>query len=295
MNRNIAELIVSIALLLFCHQAIAKKEPLAYPIAAKIRIVIDDNIRGPSMTAADGSVLSNNFGIIGGLIGSAVENAQLSKGQQRAKEVMAVLSAYPLNRKFQDAVIPVLHHEGISPNPEFFVLNPENRKSYVENMPEPGNPAYLMEMVPFLSLSHTGDVIILSTSIFIYRRELKKNGKEKMRWPAELREYKFRYSIPMKKYKSEDIEAATSRWLRDGEQDLTGKLDFAVTELAEMIKFDFTRSGRALWKTPPQKNIVEFDGLKYPGFEVKRTDKFVVVSTGDVYPWAVSANYVIKD
>ncbi len=266
----------------FSAQARAPEVP-PVPIAAQLAV---EMIRGPNemrvTVPQTASAIGFQFGLIGGLIGTAVQNAQTKKAEERMVPLRNLLVTYHFNDKIEAAVRARLASEGISPDPLFSV-----RDVAWHNEPAgsaAGMPAEALVLVPNYAMDYDFGQVSVTLAAMWVKRSLKSNGKVKAQ---TLMARNYAVILPMRVGTETDRDG---RWASLGSERLAGMLDQSIEQMAQMLAYDFSPEGRAGWQASVDKNaITRLGSLEFPGQSVREGNGWVWVRSGK--KWTTLTGY----
>ncbi|SFK48980.1 hypothetical protein [Lysobacter sp. cf310] len=264
------------ALCLSFNAAAAKPVPLPMPIAQDLPVEL---VMSQEEIAVDvpntASAMGAQFGLIGALIGSAVQNSQAKTAEKRIADMRNLLLDYRFNERMEQAVRAKLAGEGFSPNPQVVVMPTEWDAVSAKDSAQ--LPQDVLVITPRYSMSNTLNGLTVSLNVRYVHRERKSNGKVKEIWRLH-RPYTFQYSVT--DYPSED-GAIDRRWLAMGPAGVSALIDNGIAQVTDMLAYDFSAAGRAESATKIKNEKIPFAGNIYRGRSLRATPEHVWVRTGN--------------
>ncbi len=255
----------------------AKQEPLPLPLEPQLSVELILGQQEMAVDVPDSSAATAQFGLIGALVGSAIENAQVQNAEKRVVEIRNRLIDYNFNEKFEAAARAAVATAGISPNPQVIVRKSAWDAASAENKPEPGQKKTVLVIVPRYSMSSNFEQVSISMAVSYRARELKSNGKVKETYLFS-RNYSFR--IPMDKQPSSAATEDSQRWAALGKERLTALADQGVKQVTDMLAFDFSAEGRALAAQSNKGMSGTLKGKIYNGRVLRQTEDYIWVQSG---------------
>lgn len=202
------------------------------------------------------------FGLIGALIGSAVQNSQVKNAEEAVVPLRDLLVGYPFNQKMQDALRAKLVSEGISPNPQVTVM-PSTWEAY-DAQQKAQLPPQALVLTPSYSVdSQFTQLTVLVHAQFV-ERSVKSNGKIKV-VPRLTRDYS--YQFPMSGARSPE---PIQDWVALGAPGLAAVVDRGIQQSVDMLVNDFTAESRAAWNAKVKAEAVNLSGMRYSGVPVRQ-------------------------
>ena len=262
-------ILVAVVLAAFCSSSFAGQKPPPTPIADHLSVEMlleQQEIQADSSSSA---MVGAQFGLIGALISSAVDNAAAKKAQARVAPLRDALVDYPFNERFERAIRSRMPADGISPDPVVTVLTKPWSAADGDRMPRTA-----LVLTPKYALSFNSSRIYVTVQVAYVTREIRKD-KIKARIPS-WRRYSFEFEIPADK----DVDANTAKWVAMPQRALKSMLDEAIDNVADMIVFDYSVEGRAGWSTKARKMKTSFEGRTLAGQEVRRGDGWIWLRGG---------------
>jgi hypothetical protein len=265
---------LAIGMAALCFNVSAKPKPLPMPLAQDLPVEV---VMSQHELAVDvpetASAMGAQFGLIGALIGSAVQNSQVKKAEERVVPIRDQLLAYRFNERVEAALRARLASEGVSPNPAIKVLQtPWDAADAQQNKQD--MPLHAMVITPRYSIDAAFGTLSVSMQTQIVDRTVKPNGKVKTKYLFS-RNYAFRF--PLMGALGEDNP---QRWAGMGSAGLSALLDQGVDQAADMLVYDFSAAGRAEWDQKIKRETAAVKGVEYRGRAVRQGADWVWVRTG---------------
>jgi len=253
----------------------AKPQPLPLPIAEQLPVEL---VMSQQEIAVDvpntASAMGAQFGLIGALIGSAVQNSQVKTAEQRVGDVRNLLIDYRFNDRMEQALRASLASEGISPNPTVVVMpSPWDAASALDTATLPQD---VLVVAPSHAMTYAMDGLSVRVTVSLMHRERKSNGKVKQTIRFS-RNYGFQFALS-----APPADGVTEGgWLGLGKAGMAAVLDKGIEQVADMIAYDFSAAGRAEAQAKVKADKIPFAGRIYRGRAVRTTDAHVWVRAGN--------------
>jgi hypothetical protein len=272
----LVRLAASAALLCLAFNATAAKlQPLPMPIAEQLPVEL---VMSQQEIAVDvpntASAMGAQFGLIGALIGSAVQNSQVKSAEQRVAEIRNLLIDYRFNERMEQALRARLAGEGISPNPVVVVMpSPWDAASAMDGATLPQD---VLVVTPGHAMTYAMDGLSVRATVSLVHRERKSNGKVKQTIRFS-RPYGFQFALSAPPAEGE----TEGGWMGLGKTGMAAVVDKGVEQLADMIAYDFSAAGRAEAQAKVKADKVPFAGRIYRGRSVRSTDAYLWLRSGN--------------
>ncbi len=262
-------------------QALVNATDIQQPASASIEPVLNVEIvlnqQELEVDVPDSSAVASQFGLLGALIGAAVDNAKVKNAEQRIVAIRDQMVGYNFNEKFEAAARAALATPGISPNPQIRVVKSAWDPSLDEVKPRPAQELTALVVTPRYSISNNFEQISLSMNVHYVVRTLKPNGKVKQ---SLIFTRLYRFNIPMDTVSGSMATEDSNRWAALGKQQLTDLADQSIKQVTDMLAFDFSTEGRALSAQSNKGLKATFKGKEYAGRTLRQTEDFIWVQTG---------------
>lgn len=265
---------LAIGMAALCFNVSAKTKPLPMPLAPELPVEIVMNQHELAVDVPEtASAMGAQFGLIGALIGSAVQNSQVKKAEERAAPIRDQLLAYRFNGNVEAALRARLASEGVSPHPVIKVMQtPWDAADAVQNKQD--MPLHAMVITPRYSVDAGFGTLSVAMQAQLVDRTVKPNGKVKTRILFS-RNYAFRF--PLMGALGEDNP---QRWAGLGAAGLAALLDQGINQSVDMLVYDFSPAGRAEWDQKIKRETATIKGVEYRGRDVRHGEDWVWVRTG---------------
>ena len=268
-------MLLAMGMAALCFNASAKPKPLPMPLADELPVeVVMAQHELEVDVPATASAMGGQFGLIGALIGSAVQNSQVKKAEERVVPIRDQLLAYRFNERVEAALRAKLASEGISPRPSIKVMQTRwdaaDARANTQDM-----PLHALVIVPRYSVDAAFNTLSVSLSTQLVDRTIKSNGKVKTKY-LFARSYAFRF--PLQGAVSEENP---QRWAGMGPARLAALLDQGVEQATDMLVYDFSATGRAEWGQKIKRETATVKGASYPGRAVRQGEGWVWARTGN--------------
>lgn len=255
----------------------ASMQQLPYPVEQQLNVEIILNQQEMEVDVPDSSAAASQFGLLGALIGAAVDNAAVKNAEQRIVAIRDLMVGYNFNEKFEAAARAAIATPGISPNPQIRVVKSAWDSSLDEVKPRPAQVLTAFIITPRYSISSNFEQISITLNTNYVSRVLKPNGKVKQ---SILFFRSYRFHIPMDPKKGSHATEDSNRWAALGKEQLTALADQGIKQVTDMLAFDLSTEGRALSAQSNKGLKVTFKGKEYAGRELRKTDDFIWIQSG---------------
>lgn len=220
------------------HTAVAKA-PVAQ--AKDIEVVMTQQELAVDVPNTGGAVAAGVGGILGALIGAAINNAQVANGEKRVAEMRNQLIDYRFNQRFEQALAAKIAAANLPQPPKVeFVTSVRGADELKAAGAVPRN--YVLVLSPRYAITSNFEDLSVSSSAMWIDRSLKGNGKVKQKFHM-MRTYAFRF--PMKEISGSGATEDSARWVALGGAELAAMLDKGIDEVTDMIVYDLTPAGLA--------------------------------------------------
>lgn len=267
-----------LSLSVFC--ALAKPAEVPTPVAQDLPVELIEAQQEIGVTVSQtASAVGMQFGLIGAIIGSAVQNSQAKKAEEAVVPLRNLLVDYHFNQRVQDVLQPKLVSGGLSPNPTLTVM-PTAWEAH-DAQQSAKLPPYAMVLTPRYSMDSDFSVLSVNLLVQVVDRTVKSNGKIKA-VPRVSHNYSFHF--PMQGARSED---PVQDWVALGSAGLAQLLEQGIAQTTDMLVQDFSAEGRSWWNTKPPVESVSVGGTLYKGQSVRKGEGWAWVRTGKGFMQAV--------
>jgi hypothetical protein len=273
-------LCLALGLAFLCFAVDARTVELPTPIAQELPVELVLNqqemaVEVPQTAAAVGM----QFGLIGALIGSAVQNSQAKKAEARVVPLRDLLVRYRFNERLEEAVRAKLASDGLSPHPQLSV-----RQTVWDEAQANAQPTAMQALVltPRYAMTYDFQRLGVTLTASVVQRTPKSNGKYKTK-VLFTRAYAFDFAMTAPPAQDEDM---VRRWTGLGTDGLSRLLDQGIAQTTDMLAFDFSVEGRSQWTQTGKGQFAEAAGQRFPGMQVRQGTGWVWVRSGK--GWAQS-------
>lgn len=241
----------------------AKPIELPMPLGEQLPVeIIEAQQEIGVVVPATAQNMGMQFGLIGALIGSAVQNSQVKKAEEAVVPLRDLLVDYPFNQRMQDALRAKLVSDGISPNPQITVM-PTVWEAH-DAQQKAQLPPQALVLTPSYSVDNQFTQLTVVVHAQFVERSVKSNGKIKV-VPRLTRSYS--YQFPMSGARSPE---PIQDWLALGAPGLAAVVDRGIQQAADMLVNDFTAESRAAWNAKVKGEAVNLSGMRYTGVPVRQ-------------------------
>ncbi|HVK51968.1 MAG TPA: hypothetical protein VM469_09565 [Pseudoxanthomonas sp.] len=250
--------------------ALAKQAPVASPVADQVPVMVVLDQRELLVPPANtGAAVGSQFGLLGAIIGAAVDNSANKKNETAVMPVRNELLGYDFAGKVEAALRARLPSPGFSSSPQFHFFN--NAPDAVKT-PFP-LPSRFVSITPSYVMDSSFSQLEVVMSVSVKDGETKSNGKQKFKI-AYMRDFRFRYRL------KNPGEFQVASWTRIGGARMGAMLDEAINQTVDMIVYDFSAEGRALWPLNHNKETTRVQNIGYPGRDVRHGDQWAWIRSG---------------
>ena len=254
----------------FC---VAARQPAMPPIPVspelQVELIENQNELGVDVSSAAVAV-GMQFGLLGALIGSGIQNAQVKNAEAKVVPLRNLLVEYRFNEKLEETLRARLASEGLSPNPHLTIL--KTPWDAVDAGHAKDVPLEALVLVPRYSMDSDFSQLSVQLNAQLVQRKIKPNGKIKTAMSFS-RAYAFQFSM-----RKTAPENPVQRWTTLGSDQLGKYLDEGIEQLVDMLVYDFSAEGRKEWMASAgNKDFVRVKGIGFAGIEVRK---------GDDWAWA---------
>lgn len=266
-------LCLAFGLAALCFNVSAKQKPLPMPLAQDLPVEIVLNQQELAVDVpATAAAMGMQFGLIGALIGSGIQNAQVKSAEARVVPIRDQLIAYRFNERLEAALRAKLASEGLSPNPAITVL--QTPWDAVDAQNAQTVPLQALVIVPRYSIDSGFNQLAVRLTAQLVDRKIKPNGKIKSAYRLN-RTYSFNF--PLAESEADDN---LPRWTAMGAARLAGLLDEGIAQTTDMLVHDFSAAGRAEREQPTKRKSVTVKGQEFSGLAVRQTPDWAWVRVG---------------
>lgn len=271
---NLRQIVVA-GLLCVALPAFAARQPLPMPLAGELGVELLQDQQELAVDVPDTSGAAMQFGVLGALIGSAIENSQVKNAERRVADLRNLLVDFPFQARMEAALRERLPSEGISPSPVF-----ELRATPWLAADAAGTlsaPQERLVLVPRYAMRNDFESISVALMASFVVREPKANGKITVRAPF-FRRYAFHFPLDDIGL---DADGDAGRWLEMGAPRLEAMLERGMDHVVDMLVYDLSPEGRAEAATKVKRESAQARGLEFNGRSLREGDGWVWVRSGN--------------
>lgn len=265
---------LALGLALSCFAAVAKTPVVPTPIAHDLPVELILNQHEIAIDVpATATAVGMQFGLIGALIGSAIQNSQAKKAEERVVPLRDMLVEYRFNEHMEAAIRAKLASEGLSPNPQLTV-----RQTPWDAAEANAQPAAMqvLVIVPRYAMSYELQQLTVTLMASLIQRTPKANGKYKTK---ALFSRNYSFDFPMLAAPGQDGQLM-SQWSALGSVGMSRVLDQGIEQVTDMLVHDFSPAGRAEWGMTGKGQVATVAGRGYPGQQVRQGEGWAWVRSG---------------
>ena len=268
-------ILVAVALVAACSNVSARKPaipPTPVAQALPVELIRAQNEIGVQVPETAANV-GMQFGLVGALIGSAVQNQQAKNAEARIVPLRNLLVEYRFNEKMEQALRERLPSAGLSPEPQLSVR--AMRADAEAGATLDSMPAEALVLVPRVAMDYDFGQLTVYLAADLTKRTAKSNGVVKANSQL-FRSYS--YSFPMHVGIPAQRDA---KWVELGGERIAALLDQAAAQLADMVVYDFSAEGRAAWQGKVgNKDFVRVNDVGFAGRPIRQGDDWAWVHVG---------------
>ncbi len=260
----------------------AKDVALPMPLAEQLPVEVQLTQHEITIDVPDyASGLGIQFGLVGALIGSSIENSQGKKGEIALLPVRNMMVNYDFEQRLVTALTAGLPGSGVSTQPLVSVAHvPWEGRTDLQNM-----PSRALVIRPRYALDDTMSAMYVKLQVTLEDREVR-NGKVRTR-VAFTRPYSFRATL------AQPVPNQTGPWTALGADRLAQLMDQAVDQSVAILLYDFSADGRQQWGQKI-KGRTSVGGKNVPGRLERRDGDATWVRAGNKHVQSLTAYQTVR-
>jgi hypothetical protein len=268
-------LCLAIGMMAVCFCVAARQPALPpMPVSPELQVELIENQNELGVDVSGAAVaVGMQFGLLGALIGSGIQNAQVKNAEAKVVPLRNLLVEYRFNEKLEETLRARLASEGLSPNPHLTTL--KTPWDAVDAGHAKDVPLDALVLVPRYSMDSDFSQLSVQLNAQLVQRKIKPDGKVKTAMSLS-RAYAFQFSM-----RKTAPENPVQRWTTLGSDQLGKYLDEGIEQLVDMLVYDFSAEGRKEWMASAgNKDFVRVKGIGFPGIEVRKGDDWAWARVG---------------
>ena len=234
---------------------LAKETALPMPLAQELPVEVQLTQHEVAVDVLDASAgLGMQFGLIGALVGTAIENSEARKAELAVQPLRNLMVRYDFEQRLLAALQAGLPGSGIAERPLIVVAHvPWEARTDLQKM-----PTRALVIRPRYALDTSMSTLYVKLQVSLEDRDVR-NGTARSRRVFD-RPYTFRstFATPAQ------APAAITRWTGLGEAQLGALMDQAVAQAVGLLIYDFSAEGRQQWALKVKEKS-EIAGRRVPG------------------------------
>jgi len=268
-------LTICAGLLCVAMPAFAARQPLPMPLADELGVELVQDQQELAVDVPDNSAATAQFGLIGALIGTAIESKQVKNGERRVAELRDVLVDYPFQARMEAALRERLASEGVSPSPAIELrATPWLAADATGSLSAPQERLVLL---PRYAMRNDFALMSVALTASFVKREPRANGKVKVQTPFSRR---YAYQFPLDDT-GLDADGDAGRWVAMGAPRLEAMLDRGIDHVVDMLVYDLSAEGRSEAAEKVRRGSAQARGLEFGGRALREGDGWVWVRSGN--------------
>ncbi len=257
----------------------AAADTIAYPVEPALNVEVVLHQQEIAVDVTSTAPVAMQFGLIGALVGAAIDNANAQAAEKRVVDIRNLLVDYNFNQAAEDAIKAAVSSPGISPAPAITV-----RKSGWDAVAEQGNAMTgpqqtLLRLVPHYAIASNFESIKVSLQVYYLQRTVKDSGKIK---ESIVFSRNYSYELPLEKIQGSSADEDADRWVALGKEGLAALVDQGIRQTADMLVYDFSTEGRGLAADAKSGKTTQFNGKPYRGVVLRETPDYIWVANGKI-------------
>jgi len=220
--------------------AAATDIPPAGPAPKQIEVTLTQPELAVDVPDTGGAVAAGVGGILGALIGAAINKAAVANAEKRVAEMRNALVDYHFNDRFEQALRAKLAAADLAPAPSVeYLRSVRGRDELIaaNAVPRTG----LLVLTPRYAITSDFERLSVKVQATTLDRTLK-GEKVKERYRAF---NSYVYSFPMKRISGSDATEDSKRWVELGGTEMAAMFEEGIDQVTDMIVYDQTSAGQA--------------------------------------------------
>lgn len=255
----------------------ADSDSLPNPIAPALDVEIVLNQQEIAVDVASTAPVAGQFGLIGALVGAAIDTANAKAAEKRVADIRNMLVDYNFNQSVEDAIKAAVATPGISPAPKVAVRKTAWDAVAEQGYPAGGQPQTVLRLIPRYTIASNFESITVSIQALYMERTVKDSGKIK---ESSIFSRNYSFELPLETRQNSGADEDADRWVAIGKDGLAALLNQGVKQVSDMLAYDFSSDGRALAMQASGGKKTEFKGKQYKGTVLRETADFIWVANG---------------
>lgn len=257
----------------------AAADTIAYPVEPALNVELVLHQQEIAVDVTSTAPVAMQFGLIGALVGAAIDNANAQAAEKRVVDIRNLLVDYDFNRAAEDAVQSAVSSPGISPKPVITV-----RKSGWDAVAEQGNAMTgpqqtLLRLIPHYAIASNFESIKVSLQAYYLQRTVKDSGKIK---ESVIFSRNYSYELPLEKKQGSGADEDADRWVAIGKDGMATLIGIGIRQTADMLAYDFSIEGREQIANAKSGKTTQFYGKSYRGTVLRETPDYIWVANGKI-------------
>lgn len=266
-----------------CFTVFARQPPPQVPPSPISRQLQVEVVRGPErlemVVPNTASAIGMQLGLVGGLIGAAVQDQQQRTAEANIAPLRDMLDGYSFYDRFEQTLHARLASEGISPDPQFDV----NSASWQSGGAE--EPEALI-LIPRFAMDYDFRRFNVTMVAQWVKRTTNTKGKTELK-ALLVRRYAYTFPIwmgmPAERF---------AKWAGLGRERMREMMDEAADQLVDMLVYDFSSEGRATWQAKiGKKEFAHISVFGFPGRTIRQKPDWVWVQDQVGKEWPMLHGY----
>ena len=220
------------------------------------------------------SAAGMQFGLIGALVGTAINNAQVKNAEQRVGELRNALLDYPFNARVEAALREKLSANDVLGGQGLQVLH---ATWDADTAQQAGTTEDALVLAPRYAILSNFEQLTVSLTLSHMQRTARA-GKKPRQKALFSRTYAFNF--PLSKISGSGAEEDAARWVGFGRVPMETLLDTGIDQVTDMLVYDLSTEGRAEAELPIKGLNGTVGGQQFAGRVVRSGDHWLWLRTG---------------